>query len=108
MNNYKRLNEIQPIEMHNGIYRRTLCFNKDLMLCHFILEKDSEIPMHKHKESQVGYVIKGKMKLLTNEEDFFVSEGGCYLFQSNEEHGAIILEETEIIDIFNPCRVDYI
>jgi quercetin dioxygenase-like cupin family protein len=108
MNNYKHLSEIQPIEMLNGIFRRTLCFNKDLMLCHFILEKDSEIPMHKHKESQVGYVIKGKMKFLTKDKNFIVSEGDCYLFQSNEEHGATILEETEIIDIFNPYRVDYI
>ncbi len=107
MNNFRRVNEVQPVKMLRGIYRRTLCFNNDLMLCHFILEKDSELPLHKHKEHQVGYVIKGKMKFITDKGDFIVQEGDSYIFSSNEKHGAIIIEDTEVIDVFNPSRVDY-
>ena len=107
MNNFKRLNNIQPVKMLKGIYRRTLCFNNDLMLCHFILKKDSKLPLHKHKEHQVGYVIKGKMKFITEYGDFIVKEGDSYIFKSNEKHGATIIEDTEVIDVFNPSRTDY-
>jgi hypothetical protein len=30
-----------------------------------------------------------------------------YVFNSNEKHGALILEDTEVIDVFNPSRDDY-
>lgn len=98
---------VPKIEALKGIFRRTLTYNNDLMLCHFFLEKNSEVPMHAHKEHQVGYVIKGKIKFRTNEEEFIASEGESYIFNSNEKHGAILLEDSEIIDIFNPARDDY-
>ncbi|TFF63431.1 MAG: cupin domain-containing protein [Promethearchaeota archaeon] len=108
MKKSKNLKEIPPIKALEGIYRRTMCFNDEIMLCYFNLKKGSEIPSHKHKENQVGYVIRGKMKFFTEDEDFIVEKGDCYLFQSNESHGAKILEDTEVIDIFNPSRVDYL
>jgi len=107
MNNFKKLNEIEPIKMLKGIYRRTLCFNNEIMLCHFNLKKNSEIPIHQHREHQVGYVIRGKMEFFTEDGNFVVEKGNSYIFQSNEKHGAKILEDTELIDIFNPSRPEY-
>jgi quercetin dioxygenase-like cupin family protein len=104
---FKNKNQIKPIKMLKGIYRRTLLFNSDLMLCHFILKKNSEIPIHSHKEHQVGYIIKGKIHFFTEDGEFIAQEGDSYIFQSNEKHGAKILEEAEIIDVFNPSREDY-
>ena len=100
-------NSIQPIKALDGIFRRTLIYNNFLMLCQFILEKDAEIPIHSHKEHQIGYIIKGKIKFLTENGDFIAKEGDSYVFDSNEKHGASILEDTEVIDVFNPAREDY-
>jgi quercetin dioxygenase-like cupin family protein len=107
MNNFKSKYKVQPTEMIKGVYRRTLSFNDDLMLCHFILKKNSEIPLHQHKQHQVGYIIKGKMKFKTENAEFLLKQGDSYIFQSNEKHGAFILEDSEVIDIFNPSREDY-
>ena len=107
MNNFKNLNEIQSVEMLKGIYRRTLCYNDEIMLCHFTLYKNSEIPMHQHNEHQVGFIIKGKIIFLTDDGEFILQEGDSYIFQANEKHGAKILEESEVIDVFNPSRADY-
>ena len=98
---------VPKVEALKGIFRRTLIYDENLMLCHFFLEKGAEVPMHTHKEHQIGYVIKGKIKFKTNSEEFIATEGECYLFSSNEKHGAILLEDSEIIDIFNPSREDY-
>ncbi|UCD02099.1 MAG: cupin domain-containing protein [Promethearchaeota archaeon] len=98
---------VQPIEGLQGILRRTLVYNDSLMLCHFILKKNAEVPVHQHKEHQIGYVIKGKLKFITENGEFIAKEGDSYVFDSNEKHGALILEHTEIIDVFNPSREDY-
>jgi len=98
---------IEPIEALEGVFRRTLLYNDSLMLCHFTLEENAEVPLHSHKEHQIGYVLKGKLKFITEEGEFIAKEGDSYFFDSNEKHGALILEYTEVIDIFNPSREDY-
>ncbi|MFX1410601.1 MAG: cupin domain-containing protein [Promethearchaeota archaeon] len=100
-------NEIDPVKALEGIYRKTLIYNNALMLCLFTLKKGAEIPIHNHKEHQIGYVIKGKIKFITNDGEFIAKEGDSYIFNSDEKHGAYILEEAEVIDVFNPSRNDY-
>ncbi len=100
-------NEVQPIKALEGIYRRTLIYNDDMMLCLFILKKGAEIPLHIHKETQIGYIISGKVKFFTEDSEFIAKEGDSYVFNSNEKHGASILEDAEVIDVFNPSRDDY-
>ena len=99
--------DIQLIKIMEGIYRKTLIYNDDLMLCLFILEKGAEIPMHNHKEHQVGYVIKGKIKFYTENSEFIANQGDAYIFDSFEKHAALIMEKSEVIDVFNPSREDY-
>jgi len=99
--------DINPVEMLPGILRRTLVYNKDLMLCHFFLKKGSEVPIHSHEQHQVGYVIKGKLKFTTDKGEFISQQGDSYIFTSNEKHGAILLEDSEVIDVFSPARDDY-
>ncbi|MHA1472957.1 MAG: cupin domain-containing protein [Promethearchaeota archaeon] len=98
---------VNPIEMLPGIYRKTLAYNKNVMLCHFSLDKNSRVPLHSHKEHQIGYVITGKLQFETEEGKFSVEAGDSYIFESNEKHGATILEDSEVIDIFSPARDDY-
>jgi len=100
-------NSVEPVEALKGIYRKTMVYNNDIMLCHFFLKKNSEVPLHSHKEHQVGYVIKGKLKFFTENTDFIANEGDSYIFKSNEKHGASIIEDSEVIDVFNPARNDY-
>ncbi|KKM66304.1 hypothetical protein LCGC14_1482510, partial [marine sediment metagenome] len=91
---------IQPTETLKGVYRRTMVFNENIMLCHFTLKKDAEIPLHHHKESQVGYVLHGKIKFITEDGELIVKKGDSYIFEPDERHGATILENSEVIDIF--------
>ncbi len=103
--NKKNILSINPLK---GIYRKTLTYNDDIMLCHFILEKDAEIPLHDHKAHQIGYIISGKVRFMTETRgDFIAQEGDSYVFDSFEKHGAIILETAEVIEVFCPSRDDY-
>lgn len=98
---------VNALEALPGIYRKTLIYNDDMMLCHFFLEKNSIVPLHSHKEHQIGYIIKGKLQFFTENEEFIAKEGDSYVFESNEKHGAKILKNSEVIDVFSPSRDDY-
>ncbi|MBD3254912.1 MAG: cupin domain-containing protein [Candidatus Lokiarchaeota archaeon] len=104
----KNKEDVEAVNPLKGIFRKTLTYNNDVMLCHFILEKGSEIPLHNHEAHQIGYVIKGKIKFETDSRDKFIArEGDSYVFDSSEKHGAKILETAEVIEVFSPAREDY-
>ena len=99
---------IEQVRALKGIYRKTMTYNNNVMLCYFILEKDAEIPLHDHEAHQIGYVISGKIKFLTETRgEFLAREGDSYVFDSWEKHGAKILEFSEVIEVFSPSRDDY-
>ena len=100
--------ESQTVEYPSGILRTTMAFNKDLMLCHFILKPGAEIPQHSHDAVQNGYVIRGKVKFILGDGSSFTAEAGTgYVFDSQQQHGAEVLEETEAIECFAPMRPEY-
>lgn len=80
------------------------------MLCHFTLSKGAIVPRHDHVAVQNGYVLKGKVKFFRgNEENSFIVEpGDGYLFDSEEYHGAEVLEDSEVIECFTPMRSEYL
>ncbi len=102
------LDSVPFIEALPGIRRQTLAFNSSTTLCHFTMQKGTSIPLHNHKECQIGYVIQGKARFFTELESFEVTSGFSYVFDPNEKHGAEFLEPTEIIEVFSPCRDEYL
>ena len=102
------INDVKSIKVLEGIYRKTLTYNKELMLVQFILEKGAKLPRHDHEAHQIGYIISGKIKFNTEKQgEFFVKSGDSYIFDSYEKHEAFVIEKSEVIDIFNPPREDY-
>jgi quercetin dioxygenase-like cupin family protein len=101
--------DIAPFEALPGIFRKTLAYNQDTMLCFFQLEKDSDIPLHNHPNVQIGYIISGKIQFLSDQKDFeFIAiQGDSYVFEAEEMHGANVLEDTELIEVFYPYRPEY-
>jgi quercetin dioxygenase-like cupin family protein len=104
-----RLNERKKVEMFPGIYRCTMSYNDESMLCYFYLEKGASIPLHKHVPVQNGFVVKGRVRFLQEGGKSFVVEAGDgYIFASNELHGSEVLEDTELIECFTPSRPEYV
>ncbi len=99
--------DVPPVEALPKIFRKTLAFNPDVMLCHFTLLQGADIPLHNHIHSQIGYVLRGQVKFTTEEEEFIARKGDSYVFNSLQKHGAYAIEDTELIEIFSPCREEY-
>ena len=99
--------DITPVEKPDNIFRCTLAYNDDVMLCHFEMKKGAKIPLHDHIHTQIGYVIKGALNFITEKGKMPVKAGDSYVFNSNEKHGAEVLENSEVIEVFAPCREEY-
>ena len=100
--------DVEGIENPPGIIRKTLAYNKDVLLCKFDMKKGAQIPLHSHIHSQIGYVISGKVRFFTEKGEFTVGPGDSYVFNGNEKHGADILEDSRVIEVFSPRRDEYV
>ena len=53
------VDKLHPVELLDGLLlRRTMSYNKDIMLCHFTLKKGLTMPRHQHAAVQIGYVLE--------------------------------------------------
>lgn len=103
------LSKAQTVENPEGIFRTTLSFGDESMLCHFKMTKGSRIPLHNHVAVQNGFVIRGKLKFHKGQEGntFIAEAGSSYFFASEEFHGCEVLEDTEAVECFSPMRPEY-
>lgn len=103
-----RPKDIEEVKMIDGIYRKTLANQEELMLVHFRLVKGTTLPMHSHPHVQAGYVVSGKLDFHEKDEKYILEAGDSYIVDANVEHGATIMENAIVIDSFTPRREDYL
>ena len=105
---HRRVSEGTAVETMAGIHRTTLCYDAQVMLCHFVFDKGSAIPMHNHAAVQTGYVIRGSVRFSKKDGTSFIAGAGTgYIFDSEEHHAAEALEESELVECFAPMRPEY-
>ena len=99
----------KAVENPPGVVRKTLAYNDEAMLCHFLLQKGAKIPLHDHRATQIGYVVRGKARFLAEnpQDEFEGIPGQSYVFSKFVKHGTIALEETEYVEVFVPVRDEY-
>jgi quercetin dioxygenase-like cupin family protein len=102
------LAELEARQSVPGIFRTTLSYHDASMLCHFRMQTGARIPLHEHDPAQHGYVMHGRVRFLLGDgTSFEASAGMSYLFESHERHGAEVLEDAEVLEIFTPMRAEY-
>lgn len=91
-----------------GVKIKTLVYGEKTLLAELRLNKGSSLPAHSHPHEQTGYMIEGKLNLKIAGEEFEVNPGDSWSIPSNAEHGAEVLEDTVVVEVFSPVREDYL
>jgi quercetin dioxygenase-like cupin family protein len=88
---------------YEGIERRVLSFDEDLMLVHYTVEEGAVFPAHTHDETTQGvYVIEGSVELFGDHTET-LEAGDTFVVGPGVEHGIRgVAEQTELIDSFTP------
>lgn len=96
------------VNMAEGIRRKTLVHGDKTILCKFELDKDAALPLHCHPYEQTGYLLSGKLHFTINGEKCEVVAGDSWSIKAGVDHGADVIEDTILIEVFSPVREDYL
>jgi quercetin dioxygenase-like cupin family protein len=91
-----------------GLTRRVLAYNDKLFLAEHEMKKGWVGKVHSHPHEQIVYVVRGHLRVTCQGKTFDVHEGDTFLVRGGIEHGASAIEDSVVVDVFTPCREDYI
>jgi quercetin dioxygenase-like cupin family protein len=98
-----RMTEPEP-----GLHRQILANTPAMMLVRHDLCKGWRGAAHQHPHEQLVYVIRGRIQFEANGAKFDAVAGDNFIVASNVEHQATALEDSVVLDVFNPAREDYL
>jgi quercetin dioxygenase-like cupin family protein len=99
------------IEQVSPALQRRLITGERIMLAQVMLEKGALIPAHEHIHEQFTYVMAGSLRFrlgVDGTEDVSVRAGEVLHLPSNARHGAEVLEDSMVLDVFSPPREDWL
>ena len=89
-----------PLKKFKGVDSRKLAEGEEIAAMITYFKKGDKLPIHDHNNEQVGYVVDGKLKIISGDEEFIVQKGDSYAFPKKINHGFIALEDSETLDMF--------
>ncbi len=95
----------QPL---NGIEQKTLVYGEKTLMVEFRLRRDASLPLHAHPHEQIGYLVKGQIRLTIGADVYEVLTGDSWCIPGGALHGAEIIEDSVAIEVFSPVREDYL
>lgn len=75
-------------EVAEGVYLADLAAGEQASMKHWRVEPGATLPAHRHDNEQIGYMLRGTLTAITEDEEITLHPGDSYLFTSGELHGA--------------------
>jgi quercetin dioxygenase-like cupin family protein len=91
-----------------GLRRRILAHNENMMLVEHRMERTWVGTRHSHPHDQMVYVLQGRIVFCCGDREFEAVAGDSFVVKGGVEHSARAIEPTVVLDVFTPCRQDYL
>jgi quercetin dioxygenase-like cupin family protein len=111
----ERLSDVQhirladmPTEHLNPLLDRQFVSGKKAMLARLVLRAGCVVPLHRHENEQITYILEGALKFSLQGKDIIVRAGEILVIPADVPHSAEALEDTVDLDVFCPPRADWI
>jgi quercetin dioxygenase-like cupin family protein len=91
-----------------GLIRRVGAYNEKLFLAEHRMEQGWVGAAHSHPHEQIVYVIAGHLRVNCAGRTFDARAGDSFVVRGGVEHQASAVEASHVIDVFTPCREDYL
>ena len=100
--------EIEWQQMAEGVRRKILSYDKNLMMVRVDFEKGAIGSLHKHPHIQMTNIESGSFEVEIDGVKKVLNAGDVFYVHSNLVHGVLCLEKGVLLDVFNPMREDFI
>jgi len=107
-NTYQIDTQMEYQDLGNGIKRKIMGYDGQLMSVKVKFDKGAVGSLHTHYHSQTTYVVSGKFELTIGDEVKVISAGDGYYVAPEVLHGCVCLEEGILLDNFSPVREDFL
>jgi len=92
----------------SGLLRQVLAYSDQLMLVRHLMEEGWVGARHSHPHEQLVYIVSGHIRFTGGGATFDARTGDSFVVAGGVEHQARAIEASEVLDVFTPCREDYI
>lgn len=99
--------ETTPQE-NNGVIRRVLAYNQELMAVENTFAEGAVGPLHSHPHTQITYVVSGEFVFEIDGVRKTVKAGDTMLKTNGVIHGCVCVKAGILLDIFTPMREDFV
>ena len=80
----------------------------EMMMVKVKFEKDAVGPQHAHMHIQTSFVASGTFEVTIDGVTSILREGDSFFVEPNLLHGVVCLDEGMLVDVFHPCRKDFL
>ena len=87
---------------------RVLAWNDQLMAAEVSFETGAVGADHTHPHTQCSYVLSGRFSYSVEGRSTELAPGDSIIVPSGLLHGTVCLEKGVLLDIFTPCRQDFL
>jgi quercetin dioxygenase-like cupin family protein len=102
-----RWSEIAP-EKLNPLVTRQYIIGTNMMLARIMLKRGAVVPEHRHMNEQISHVLQGSLVYRIEGAETLLRSGEMMCLPPDVPHEVIALEDSEVLDIFNPPRYDWV
>jgi quercetin dioxygenase-like cupin family protein len=95
-------------EQMNPKFWRKVVTGEKMTVAQIFISKDGVVPVHRHENEQMSYVLEGALKFDIGGQEVTVRKGEIVHIPSNVPHGVVALEDTFDIEVFAPVRTDWL
>lgn len=78
-----------------------------MTVAHWEIKKGSLLEAHSHPHEQITFILSGKILFKTAEGNATLETRQGAIFAPEETHEGVVLEDSIVIDLFNPVREDF-
>lgn len=92
----------------DGLSRKILGYNPELMMVRVFFKKGAVGEAHRHPHLQVTLVEKGRFEVHIDGKKEVLEAGDSFFVPADQVHGCVALEDGVLVDVFTPVREEFL
>jgi quercetin dioxygenase-like cupin family protein len=101
-------NNVEWEKISEGIRRKILGFDNNLMMTLVEFKKNAKGSVHNHPHRQVTYIIQGSFEVQIEKQNKSLKSGDSFFVPPSIKHGVVALEDSLLVEVFSPSREDFL